>query len=354
MDAIFQTMLDKPNRTIEICKLINPRDANPLGRMHGGNVLSLLEEAGIVAATRHLNLHRTADTPPCVAALVRMEKVDFLAPIEVGDVVEVDSEVTFTSDRSCEISITIETLSTMKGDMSRRLTTTAHLWFVALYHDSEAGETKVAKMPHLKLSEFDQEVAQQRYKAQKDSRSLYFPARTKIPTFVAVTPGIFDKHTVRNSQTMMSHYVNVDECDMFRNMRGGPIMKLADEVCGIVAWRHCQSICVTASVDACNFQEPIPAGACLYLNAYPTFSSPKSLEVEVVLHYGGIDTKTMELSMRDNVFNALYTFVAVDLKGRASSVPPLILESDFEEEIFERGRQRYQARMTQREASSIT
>ena len=60
-------------------KLINPRDANPVGAMHGGNVLSLLEEAGIIAATRHINTHRDTTLPPCVAALARMEKVTALA-----------------------------------------------------------------------------------------------------------------------------------------------------------------------------------------------------------------------------------------------------------------------------------
>ena len=60
---------------LSFSKLVNPRDANPIGRMHGGNVLSLLEEAGIIAATRHINMHKDPSHPPCVAALARMEKV---------------------------------------------------------------------------------------------------------------------------------------------------------------------------------------------------------------------------------------------------------------------------------------
>ena len=41
-------------------------------------------------------------------------QVDFRLPIRVGDVVEVDSEVTFTSEHSCEVCVTIEKMSTMK------------------------------------------------------------------------------------------------------------------------------------------------------------------------------------------------------------------------------------------------
>ena len=41
-------------------------------------------------------------------------QVAFLSPIHVGDVVEVDSEVTFTSERSCEVCVTIEAMSIMK------------------------------------------------------------------------------------------------------------------------------------------------------------------------------------------------------------------------------------------------
>jgi len=346
---VFQRMMASENRTIEICKLVNPRDANPIGRMHGGNVLSLLEEAGIIAATRHINMHKDPSHPPCVAALARMEKVDFHTPISVGDVVEVDSEVTFTSARSCEVCVTIETISTMRGDMKRRLATTAHLWFVPIYQDLESGDQKIAQMPPLINQPTNQAAAgKARYEAQLQARSIYKPAHLKLPVFMATTRGIFDKGTVRNSQIMMTHFVNVTDCDMFRQMRGGAIMKLADEACGSTAFAHSESVCVTASVDACNFRVPIPAGAVVFFDSYVTFTSDRSMEIEVVVHHGGLNSRTMELEIFHNSFNALYTFIPIDIQGKAKPSRQLILETDSERDVFEQGRDRYELRKAER------
>jgi len=351
--TVFQRMIENENRTIEISKLINPRDANPVGAMHGGNVLSLLEEAGIIAATRHINTHKDSSLPPCVAALARMEKVDFLLPIHVGDVVEVDSEVTFTSERSCEVCVTIEKISIMKGDMERRLATTAYLWFVPVYQDPSTGDQKTAKMPPLLNVTAKQKAAgQARYEAQLASRSIYEPAHVKLPIFMATARGLFPKGTVRNSQLMMTHFVNVTDCDMFRQMRGGAIMKLADEACGSSAWLHAESLCVTASVDACNFRVPIPAGSSVFFDSYVTFTSEKSMEIEVVVHHAQLNPKTMDVEIFHNSLNALYTFIPIDLQGKAKVVRPLILETDFEKEVFERGRQRYEERRKRRSKDS--
>jgi len=348
-DKVFQKMMASENRTIEISKLINPRDANPVGAMHGGNVLSLLEEAGIIAATRHINSHRDTALPPCVAALARMEKVDFRLPIRVGDVVEVDSEVTFTSEHSCEVCVTIEKMSTMKGNMERKLATTAYLWFVPVYQDPETGDQKTASMPPLQgLTAEQQSVRRARYETQVASRSSYHPAHKQLPIFMATARGLFPKGTVRNSQLMMTHFVNVTDCDMFRQMRGGSLMKLADEACGSSAYLHAESICVTASVDACNFRVPIPAGSSVFLDSYVTFTSDKSMEIEVVVHHAQLNHKTLDVDIHNNSFNALYTFIPIDMEGKAKPVRPLILETDLEREVFEKGRQRYEQRRKQR------
>jgi len=349
-DDVFRRMVANENRTIEISKLINPRDANPLGFMHGGNVLSLLEEAGVVAATRHINTHRDPNHPPCVASLARMEKVAFLHPIHVGDVVEVDSEVTFTSKHSCEVCVTIEAMSTMKGDMTRRLTTTAYLWFVPVYNSPELDDHSIAKMPPMNYSSPEMEAAGRlRYETQVKERSIYQPAHQELPMFMATTRGMFPKGTVRNSQLLMSHFVNVSDCDMFGMMRGGALMKLADEACGSSAWLHSESLCLTASVDSCNFRHPIRAGAAVFFDSYVTFTSQKTMEIEVVVHRGCIDPETLDLKTTFNCFNALYTFIPIDERGKPRNVRQLVVETDREKETFENGQRRHELRKQQRQ-----
>jgi len=336
-------MMADENRTIEISKLVSPRDTNVAGTMHGGNILSLVEEAGVIAATRHINTRRDTTLPPCVAALARMEKVDFLSPIHVGEVVEVDSDVTFTSEHSCEVCVTVEKIGTTMGNMERQLSTTAYLWFVPVYQDPETGDRKTAKMPPLYGLTAEQESRRRaRYETQRASRSKYNPTRQQLPHFMATARGILPKGTVGNSQLMMKHVVNVIDCDMFNQSRGGMLMKLADEACAVTAWIHSESFCVTASVDACNFRVPIPAGSVVTLNSYVTFTSDKSIEVEVVVHHESHNFKTSTATeFCNNSFNALYTFIPIDMKGKPLPVRPLVPGTDQEREAFEKGRQRY-------------
>ena len=53
-----------------------------------------------------------------------------------------------------------------------------------------------------------------------------------------------------------------------------------------------QSLCVTASVDACNFRVPIPAGSSVFFDSYVTFTSEKSMEIEVVVHHAQLNPKS--------------------------------------------------------------
>ena len=66
-------------------------------------------------------------------------------------------------------------------------------------------------------------------------------------------------------------------------------MKLADEACGSSAWLHAEAICLTASVDSCNFRLPIQAGNAIFFDSYVTFTSQKTMEIEVVVHCAAIN-----------------------------------------------------------------
>ena len=72
-------------------------------------------------------------------------------------------------------------------------------------------------------------------------------------------------------------------------MRGGALMKLADEATGSTAYLHSGGICLTASVDSCNFRHPIRAGAAVFFDSYVTFTSQKTMEIEVVVHSAAIN-----------------------------------------------------------------
>lgn len=55
----------------------------------------------------------------------------------------------------------------------------------------------------------------------------------------------------------------------------GAVMKLMDNVAGIVAVRHCRSNVVTASLDAMDFTSPVFNANLVHLVARPVFTSSR-------------------------------------------------------------------------------
>lgn len=91
------------DRLVTISRVMLPDDANPGGNVHGGTILKMMEEAGWIAATKHCNVPTVTNGAstssslsgslsarnPLAAALVRVEHMDFLQPMHVGEVAKV-------------------------------------------------------------------------------------------------------------------------------------------------------------------------------------------------------------------------------------------------------------------------
>ena len=61
------------------------------------------------------------------------------------------------------------------------------------------------------------------------------------------------RYSVANSQSSLIHSVQPSDCTSAGFVLGGVTMKMMDEVAGIVAFRHCKSNVVTASIGTCEF-----------------------------------------------------------------------------------------------------
>lgn len=104
-----------------LTQMMNPEHANPLGNVHGGWVLKLVDEAGGIAATRH------ARRP---AVTVEIDSVSFRAPVQVGNLVHVCARLTRSWRTSMEAEVRVEAEDLLTGE--RHLTTTAYVVYVAL------------------------------------------------------------------------------------------------------------------------------------------------------------------------------------------------------------------------------
>ena len=104
---------------------------------------------------------------------------------------------------------------------------------------------------------------------------------------------------------------------------GGTVMHLIDIAAAIAAHRHARLPMVTAAVDGVQFLHPIKIGDLIILRARVTATFRTSLEVEV-----DVFSEATLTGERRRTSSAYLTFVAVNDRGHAVTVPPLLVETD--------------------------
>jgi len=105
----------------ETSELMMPQDANALGHVFGGVILSMMDKAAAVAAIRHARAQ-------CVT--VSIDRVDFREPIHVGDLVVMKASVNYVGRTSMEVGVRVEAEELTTG--RRRHTNSCYLTFVAI------------------------------------------------------------------------------------------------------------------------------------------------------------------------------------------------------------------------------
>lgn len=98
-----------------------PSDANPLGNIHGGHIMKLVDEAGGLAAMRH------ARRPVVTVAI---DSVTFLSPVRVGHLLTLRSAVNWVGRSSIEVGVRVEAENPITGEITH--TNSAYAVFVAL------------------------------------------------------------------------------------------------------------------------------------------------------------------------------------------------------------------------------
>ncbi|XP_078281463.1 cytosolic acyl coenzyme A thioester hydrolase isoform X6 [Rhinoraja longicauda] len=312
---------------VEVSRIMRPDDANIAGNVHGGTILKMIEEAGAIISTRHCN---SQNGERSVAVLARVERTDFLSPMSIGEVAHVSATITYTSNHSVEVQVNVMAENILNG--VKRVTNRATLWYVPLSADNV---NNVVKVPPLQYSSPEQEEeGRKRYEAQKLSRMETKQRNDKI-----IFPTIYvEPCTVGYSQSSLIHLVGPSDCTLHNFLQGGVTMKLMDEVAGIVAARHCKTNIVTASVDAINFHEKIEKGSVINVSGRMTFTSNKSMEIEVVVDVDHVLKSPQESA---HAVTAFFTYVSLGKDGTALPIPTLKVETEDEKNRFEEGKNRY-------------
>lgn len=156
-------MANLPSSTVaqsraSFVRLMVPTDANFMGHVFGGAILAEIDRVAFVTAQRHAHT-------PCVTA--SMDRMDFIAPVHVGDVVDFDACLTWVGRTSMEIWVTVTAEAAIGGD--RRLVGEAYVTMVAVTADG-----RPTTVPSLALTDdaerrrFDE--GRQRMEARRRSR----------------------------------------------------------------------------------------------------------------------------------------------------------------------------------------
>ncbi|SDM11661.1 acyl-CoA thioesterase [Kriegella aquimaris] len=139
------------------------------------------------------------------------------------------------------------------------------------------------------------------------------------------------------SRTIMTDMVLPSETNPLNNLFGGELLARMDRAASIAAGRHSRHITVTASVNHVAFNQSVPLGSVLTVEAAVSRAFRTSMEV-----YIDVWMEDRNTGDRSKANEAIYTFVAVDERGRPTEVPPLEPETDLEKERYDAALRRKQ------------
>jgi acyl-CoA hydrolase len=148
------TRLKKPVKDSqhETSELMMPGDANNMGHVFGGVIMSMMDKTAAISAYRHCRA-------PVVTASI--DRVDFREPIHLGDLVVMKASVNYAGRTSMEVGVRVEAEELLTG--RRRHTNSCYLTFVAVDRNGRPIE-----VPEL-LPETQDE--QRRYQAATERRA---------------------------------------------------------------------------------------------------------------------------------------------------------------------------------------
>lgn len=111
---------------VVLSQMVQIADANPMGSVHGGVIMRLVDEAGGLAATKH------AGRP---AVTVAIDSMSFYSPVFVGNQITLKASINYVGRTSMEVGIRVEAEDVLNGDVTH--TNTAYCVYVALGPDGK-------------------------------------------------------------------------------------------------------------------------------------------------------------------------------------------------------------------------
>ena len=117
---------DESDCRVTLAYTMLPQHANPVGNVHGGVIMKLIDSAAGVVAIRHAR--RTAVT-------ASIDRLDFHHPVFIGNLLTLHARLNLVGKSSMEVGVEAWTEDLRSGE--KRHVATAFLTFVALDEDGQ-------------------------------------------------------------------------------------------------------------------------------------------------------------------------------------------------------------------------
>lgn len=102
-------------------QLMQPTDGNPLGNVHGGVIMKLVDEFAAVAAVRHARR---------AVVTAAMDSMRFLSPVYIGNLLTLKASVNWVGSTSMEVGVRVEAEHLITGKVTH--TSSAYVVYVAI------------------------------------------------------------------------------------------------------------------------------------------------------------------------------------------------------------------------------
>ena len=153
-----------------------------------------------------------------------------------------------------------------------------------------------------------------------------------------------DGKRVRDSEVTLTSLMGPADANIMGNVHGGILMKLSDEAGGMAATKHACRPSVTVAVDSMTFHSPVHIGNLVTVKAQLTWVGRTSMEVRVL-----VVAEDVLAGQETHTNTAYFVYVALDENGKATPVPPLILETEAEKARHKRATARQVHRIKRRD-----
>lgn len=129
IEVITNHFKTKKESKVILCQLMLPNNSNFGGKIFGGFILSMMDQVAYACASKHSGSY-------CVTASINT--VDFLNPIEVGDLVTLKASINYVGKSSMVVGIRIESENLQTGVVKH--CNSSYFTMVALNEEGEKME----------------------------------------------------------------------------------------------------------------------------------------------------------------------------------------------------------------------